>query len=50
MEPELDNLLAAVEARAKESGVTFTGAKRATQGTTDSVHNGALIKSVFPQG
>ena len=43
----INNLLTAVEARARETGFTFNGAKRATQGSPDSVHAGDLIKSVF---
>ncbi len=43
----INNLLAAVEARAQEGGFSFTGAKRATPGSADSVHLGDQIKSVF---
>lgn len=43
----IHNVLAAVEARARESGSTFCGAKRATKGNTETVYAGDFITPVF---
>jgi uncharacterized protein len=43
----INNLLAAVEARAREAGFKFKGAKRASAASADSVHSGDFVKPVL---
>ncbi len=43
----INNLLAAVEARAAEEGFSFLGAKRASKGNAESIYSGSFVRPAY---